>query len=430
MEILRINWVKVVKDKIIKLLKKGFFHIFGANVINKIVAFGSSVFLVRILSKEDFGHFSYAQNLLMIFLLFNALGATTGMLQFGSESDNKELRNVYFKFGTKLGISFNLLVSIGILTFGLFGPLQFIEARPLIVSMFALPLVIFIFETIQIYFRTSLRNKEFSFLTTTNTVLIFIFSIIGAYLFQALGVVIFRYVAYVLTIVIGLLMLGNLTKELIATRSLIYKEKIEFIKYSLIQSFNNAISQMLYVIDIFIIGIIVADELSIASYKIATLIPFALNFIPISIMMFIYPYFAKNNKNIQWIKTNYIRLTKYLIILNSLITVFLVVFSSWIITFAFGKDYQDSVAPFVILSIGYFFAASFRIPIGNILAMMRKVKFGLYLSIITGVLNIVLNIILISKYGPIGAAIATLIVFIFTSGLGFWYLLIQFKKIR
>ena len=42
------------------LFKTGFFHIFGSNVINKILAFLSSVILVRILTKTEYGAFTYA----------------------------------------------------------------------------------------------------------------------------------------------------------------------------------------------------------------------------------------------------------------------------------------------------------------------------------------------------------------------------------
>lgn len=47
-----------------KLFKTGFFHIFGSSVINKIVTFASGIILVRILSKEEYGVYTYAENLL------------------------------------------------------------------------------------------------------------------------------------------------------------------------------------------------------------------------------------------------------------------------------------------------------------------------------------------------------------------------------
>ncbi|GIN90666.1 flippase [Siminovitchia terrae] len=408
--------------KLKQLISKGFFHIFGANVINKIIGFASSIFLVRILTKEQFGLLSYSQNLLMFFLLFNGLGTISGMLQFGSESENKSIRSSYFRFGLKIGITFNLFVSICIVFFGAFLPVQFEKARIILIAMLALPICMFTFESIQTYFRTSLENKKFSFLTTINTLAVFLFSITGALLFQAVGVIIFQYIAYMVTIIIGLFFLKDNLLNIKKANKLAKEKKRAFMKFSIVQSFNNGIAQMLYVIDIFIIGIIISNELVIASYKTATLIPFALNFIPMSIMVFIYPYFAKKNKDKLWIRNNFIKLIKYLMGINIMISLFLIIFSKLIVTIAFGSDYQDSVLPFIILSIGYFFAGTFRIPVGNVLVMLKEVKFGLYLSILTGVLNIVLNIVLITYFGSLGAAISTVLVFIFTSGIGMWYL--------
>ena len=38
-----------------KLFSTGFFHIFGSNVINKILSFASGILLVRILTKSEYG---------------------------------------------------------------------------------------------------------------------------------------------------------------------------------------------------------------------------------------------------------------------------------------------------------------------------------------------------------------------------------------
>lgn len=411
-----------MREKIRSLIKKGFFHIFGANVINRIIQFASSIFLVRLLSKEQFGLFSYAQNILMFFLLFNGLGVNAGMLQYGSESIEEDKRNSFFNYGIKIGISFNLFVCIFVLIYSNFFSIKIEDARPILSSMFLFPLFMFLFELLQIYFRSSLENKKFSFFTTLNTFLLFIFSVIGAYYFQIIGVVVFRYLAYIITMIVGLILVRSHYIDIFKSSVLVKTEKKEFMKFSIVSSFNSAISQLLYVIDIFLIGLILVDENTIASYKTATLIPFALNFIPLSIMMFIYPYFARNNTNKKWIKQNYLKLTKYLIIINFAISLFLVVFAPSIIKILFGAEYYDSIIPFRILSFGYFVAATFRIPAGNVLVMLKKVKFGMYLSIITGVLNILLDIVLIKFYGAVGAAIATLVVFIFTSVAGIIYL--------
>lgn len=138
---------------------------------------------------------------------------------------------------------------------------------------------------------------------------------------------------------------------------------------------NNSISQLVYLADLFIIGILIKDVNMIASYKAATILPFALNFIPISLMTFVYPYFAKNKDDKVWIKEKLLLMQKYLILFNLFITVVLIAAAPLVIKIIFGEQYLDSVNIFRVLCVSYFVASSFRIPAGNILVMMRKVNY-------------------------------------------------------
>lgn len=78
-------------EELKEILKKGLIQIFSANVINKVVQFITIAFLTQIISKEDYGSFTYAQNLMSFVLLFEGAGVTTGILQYCSVSkDSKE----------------------------------------------------------------------------------------------------------------------------------------------------------------------------------------------------------------------------------------------------------------------------------------------------------------------------------------------------
>ena len=68
-----------------KLRKTGFFHIFGGSVINKAISFLSSIVLVRLLTKGEYGIFTYAWNIYSIILLFNGFGLESSTLQLCSE---------------------------------------------------------------------------------------------------------------------------------------------------------------------------------------------------------------------------------------------------------------------------------------------------------------------------------------------------------
>ena len=84
--------------------------------------------------------------------------------------------------------------------------------------------------------------------------------------------------------------------------------------------------------------------------------------------------------------------------------------------------------PFRSLSLSYIISATLRIPAGNILSMIRMVKVNLWISIISGISNIILNIVLIKLWGSVGAAIATVLVVIISSVIEVTYLSIYLIK--
>ena len=102
-------------------------------------------------------------------LLVSGLGTIYALMQFGSESTKDSKRNVYFRYGLKIGFTFNFLLMIGIILFSNLFPFEIKEAHHIVLLMCFMPICIYAFELIQTYFRTGLYNVEFSRLSTTNT---------------------------------------------------------------------------------------------------------------------------------------------------------------------------------------------------------------------------------------------------------------------
>ena len=413
-----------MKERLVKvkeLYSKGFFHIIGSNILNKIMQFCSGIFIVRVLTKEEFGVFTYAQNLLAFFLLINGLGISNGFLQYGSRNiDNEELKNSIANYSLKYGVGINFLISFLIIIYSIFGKFKVEEARIIFRMMLFFPIIALVIEMIQIYLRINLKNKEMAKISNLNTFFNLIGMLLGSYVYGIIGLVIGKYIGNLISLFNCCKYLKNILSKTILNIS--QELKKEIIKFSIIAVFNNGIAQLLYIIDIFLIGIIMADKNIIASYKTATLIPFALNFIPLSVMAYLYPYIAKNIENKVILRKYLKQLLIYLGGVNLIISIVLILFSSLIITIIFGKNYLDSKNIFIILSIGYFIAGTFRIPFGNMLAAMGKLKCNFYTTLFSGILNIILDIIFIKKYGSIGAAVATVSIFIFSSILGGYFI--------
>ncbi|NFN94091.1 polysaccharide biosynthesis protein [Clostridium botulinum] len=415
-------------EQLKKLNEKGLFHIFGTSIVNKILSFFTNIFVVNFLSKAEYGILGYSNNLLNIFLLFSGLGLTSAVLQFCSEKRDENEKTAIYKYGFIGGLLANLVICILLFIFSICAPINIEESREYISLLSFMPIIQYLFEYTTIILRTKRMNKQFALMQNLNVVLYFIFSMFGAYKFGIIGVIFGRYLAFILTFIVGCIKIKNIYKDFFNNNKLKKNLKKEIIKYSGICCASNSISQLLYLLDIFFIGLIIANEIIIAEYQVATLIPNALLFIPMNLMIFIYPYFAEKKDDKEWVKKTYFKLIKYLGIFNLLLGLMLFILAPIIIKILWGENYIGSLPCFRILSISFIISATFRIPAGNILAMMRKVRINLYISIVSGIANIILDIVLIKNLGSIGAAISTLSVVIVSSMIAVSYIITCLNK--
>lgn len=414
-------------DKVKKLLQTGFFHIFGSSVINKIVAFLSSVILVRILTKSEYGVFTYAWNIYSIVLLANGFGMESGILQMCSEhSGDEEFAKKVCNYGSKTGILFDLALSVILFCIGIFAPLTISGAGALIRLLSCLPMVQFLFQLSTAYLRSQKRNQEFARLTVMNTIVLFLSSAGGAHIFREKGMVLGYYIAYSASVLMAFAFMN--VKLISKEKRLDDKSRKSLREISFVSMCNNGLSQLMYLLDVFVLGTVAAEETVLASYKVATTIPAALTFIPLSLITYLYPYFAEHRSDGQWCLKKYKQVLLCLGTLNAVVSVGLFIFAPLVIRLLYGEQYLDAVLVFRILAINYFVSGTFRILSGNLLVTQRKLKFNLFVALMSGCVNIVADFLFIQWWGAVGAAYATVMVVIMSSVMSTSYLYHTFKK--
>lgn len=409
------------KKVLAKLRTTGFFHIFGSSSINKIVAFASGIILVRIISKSEYGIFSYANNLLNFFMIGCGFGAASGMLQMCSEQrDDIEKENIY-AYASRSSFVINCLLSIVILLVSIFVPLKIERANLCLRMMAFLPIFSYTHEMQIFYLRTQRRNKAYSYSNTFSTVAIFVLSCTLSFLFQVEGLVLAKYIAFAVSV---LFVLWRFRVGYPVTKKFELSAKIkkQFWGISAISMLNNGMSSLMYMLDIFVLGIVVPDSTVVASYKLATNVPTALAFIPAAFVTYIYPYFALHRENKAWVRRKYVLVAGALAVLCSIISLVMFIFSPFIIKLLFGAAYLDAVPCFRVLSISFAISALFRTLPGNILVTQRKLKFNLFTATLSSAVNTVLNVMFITRWQSIGAAYATLVTVILTGLLDTGYL--------
>ena len=395
-----------LKDRLGVIVNSGFLHVFGSSVINKFIAFLSNVVLVRILSKPEFGVFTYAWNIYSILYLLSGMGIAFGILQLTSEhSGDEEYAEKALNYGTRFGTVFDLSLVAVILFVGLFIPLKIEASRPLLIALAALPLLELFFEIMTAYLRGQKKHKEYSRLVVLNTSVLFISSAVCAFFFRSFGLVIGYYAAYLISFLFGTFILRI---RLIRSKLPVFDDKRAILKISVTSMLNNASTILMYLLDVFVLGIVIPQESLLASYKVATLIPTALTFIPITLFAFFYPYFAEKKEDREWCLKRFKQILFWFGAFNIVLSAVLIIFAPWVISLLYGAQYLDQITAFRILTVNYFFSATFRYVAVNILITQRKLKYIFVLSIIITVLNVVADYFFIQWWGTTGAAAATL----------------------
>lgn len=410
-----------------KLITTGFGHLFGSSVINRVLSLFSAIVLIRLIPKSEYGIYANANNILGLFCISEGLGLSSAMLQYGCTwNGDKKQRLWSFCFYTSA--LFNLILAIAIIFVGLTVNFSIPGTGQYLVAMAFLPFIRFISEMQRIYMRTEFRNKDFAKANTFSTTVIVALSILLSFMFLVYGIIAAHYLAGLLTIVF----ICYVLKVRFPSPSFrLPKTEIkEIVKFSLTAALCNSSAIIAMLMDTFLLGIIVAQSSVTASYKVATMIPTALAFIPTCVMTYIYPYFAKNSEDGQWCMRTLKKVILGFGAFNILLCAILIIGRRFWIVILFGDQYLDSAPALCVLVLNYFIAATFAGVCGQLLTTQKKLTFNLIVGIIVAILNVVLNMLLIPSFGAVGAAFATLLGTLISATMSCIYLIKIYKSKR
>ena len=171
---------------------------------------------------------------------------------------------------------------------------------------------------------------------------------------------------------------------------------------------------------------ILTTELEIGYYNAATPIARYLIFF-YTIIVFVFQPIASRlygENKLDELKTNYHVLTKWLLTIAFPFILVLLLFPETVISILYGSKYVIASTALQLMTIGItvFLVLSLS---REVLTILGKTRIIFYFTIFGSVVNVILNLFLIPIYGITGAAIATMITFIFINGLIGYYLFRQ-----
>ena len=389
---------KLVKETAWSFLAKG---------ISAIFFIGLNVFLARYLGPARFGTWSYFYSILSIILLLSYFGINGAARKYLAQFNNTDQLGAILKSSIKIRVFYSFLFAVVFLC--LHRLLATILNRPDFELLFRTALPLIFLAGLVDFFKHAfegLHRLKYAFIVTlfehslkliiTITALLFINGLITI-------IYSFNLVFFVTAIIGSYFYYYHFYKN---NRVGLERFELDILKYSLplfLVSIGFAVAVEL---DVLMIGILSVDS-EVGIYAVAKQIIVKLPHLALAIALGTMPVFAQLNSSN---KTELIKLFQKLLITNSYVFGFIGLFlltTSWFfIPLIFGEEYTASVAPLMIL-ICYLLLFSYSIFLSSLLDYQGMAAKRAVNLIITIALNILLNTLLIPRYGAIGAAIGT-----------------------
>lgn len=423
----------------LEVISKGALIIIIGLFISKLLTYIYRLIIARFLGPESYGLISLGFSVVGIFALVAALGIPNGILRYVSYyKGKKDLTkiNETVSFGFKL--TFCLSLVAGVLLFFLSDLISinvfhnteliwilklFSITVPVLVLAYSTEMLIQAFQAVKYLVYTRYIGENI--IKVGLTVILFLVGL------KLLGAVI----AYMIAITISLILMIYFIHKKIYHLPNIFKNyapiKKEILFFSIPLLLSNLFIYTFLWVDTIILGYFTKADV-VGIYNAAVPSAKLIYFVPVAILTLYTPVLIENYAKLKRISGSlYKTINKWIFLINLPIMLLLISFSKPFLKIFFGEVYAVGYSVLNVLVIGHFVYCFSTLAEKNLIAI-KKTKTIMVNKMISGSLNVVLNIILISKYGMIGAAYATTVALFVESiivwGQSFYYTkIIPFK---
>ncbi|WP_041843852.1 flippase [Thermotoga sp. RQ7] len=397
-------------ERYLKVTVKQAGMIFSTRVIGYLLGFALQVMFARFLGADLYGLYALGLTVTNVGVLFSVLGMSSGAVRFLGEYLGKQ---EFGKVKALLKIIFSTSVLISIAS-----SVLLVVFRKQLASVFNEPrlegillwfsFVLALYTIMNVLVGVFQGFKKPALFTFYKEVLerilrMAVFGVLYLLGLKLTGAVLATVVST--AVVVGFL-LFNLRKILRPIQD-VQNDSInarEFFSYSLSMLFVGFTYFLMGQVNQLILGIF-SDSRSVGLYAVSNTVSQLLVFFLGSFNMIFAPIISElyHTNQRETLSNMYSNLTRWIVSLT--VPLFL-----WIITFPeeilsiFGKDYTQAKNALILLSVGQLVNAAVGSN-GLLLSMTKYQKYEMLNGILVASLNIVLNILLVPRYGVLGSAV-------------------------
>lgn len=416
--------MNLLKTYIQNFLNRSGGHVFLATFISRLFSFLASWFAIQFVPHKELGIVLFAYNIIAFIIPFGDLGLHQSLIRYGALLKSNEEKKGLFMYVFKKGFLVSVFIVISIIIFGLLFPFKFHKTGTYLAYLSLTLIPIFILEIIKIQFRLFHKNKLFSYVDIVyNTFLVILVLVLG-FLYQENGYITAIIAAPTSAVLIFYKKLdinfsAKINLEII---------NFSFWKYGFYAGLTSVVTNLLFIIDIFLIGYLLNDPKMVTIYKYLSLIPLSILFLPRMFIATDFVFFTEKISDKKYIFKYIKSYITFFIIVSILFCSFFYFFSDLTLAL-FDQKFIEYSSSFLILIFGVCGILIFRGLFGNLLCSIGRIEINYYIMTIAIIINIFSNYYLIPKYGIIGAAITSASLMWFTGIFScIWFLYLYKKK--
>lgn len=375
-------------------------------VVQMILSFFLTIVIARYLGTSNYGILNYSTSIITFFACIVKLGFDSIIVKELIDNRDKESMllgtTIFFRFISSL-ISIILIIIISFLYDS--------NLMRLVIIIESFLLLFQAFSFIEYYFVSYLKSKYVSIAKMIAYLVMSIYKIIIILL--KLNVVYFALANVIDYLVLSFILFVFYKKDNNKLKINI-KYGFSLLKRSYHFIFSDLIIILYTQIDKIMIGNIMTQS-DVGIYSAAVVIYMVYEFIPEAIVTsFKSKLFDLKNKNYKDYVVNLKKLFALIFWMSVLFSLVIILLSKFILNLLYGRSYSTALYPLVILSVSLPFA---NIGIVRRIWMIEqeKQKYITIISIWGVIINIILNMIFINKFGIVGASVATLLTEIFVN---------------
>ncbi len=403
------NVVQFIRDFI---ARRGFMVLLST-IVAKGANFIVLITVINLLSQSEYGRIAYGLTILSFVAPFVGGGIHQGLLRYGALSQGQLAKKVLFRDTFRTGLKYSIGIVALIMLLSPLLTMRMPEALPFLLILSIQVIALFILQMIQVYCRLLNQNQVFARIDIQYNLSLLFFSVSLVYLFGGLGYVISL---IGVPLILGLFYLRKLklfsapisdTSIQRIRKAFSFRNK-ELIQYGLFTSLGGVVSQLLYAVDILLIGnLLDQPEDKVAIYKVASIFPYSVLILSVAMLTTDFVKLAKDASQQKSVLSNYY--INYLKLFGGISILLLLsfYFLAPCLLRIFGVEYVGNEMLVHIFTIGVVGGLLFRVPMGNMLSAIGWPKLNALFAIIILLVNLVVNYFMILRYGILGAAITT-----------------------